>query len=157
MHMPSLHYTASWCLFLLGRLQLSHPRAKPTHHANEQFPLEGNGNDGTSADTECWLVTSPMAFENVGFTKGVLSNGKDESEKAISSLPEGADIRYLACADCDCGPLGWHIEAKGRDLGADVAAEQEGGVQAQRQQPQQQRDTREFLIDITRCRYKVGA
>jgi hypothetical protein len=93
-----------------------------------------------------------MAFENVGFTKGVLSNGKDDSEKTISSLPEGANIRYLACADCDCGPLGWHIEAKGRDLGADVAAEQEGQPRARQQQ---QQDTREFLIDVTRCRYKT--
>lgn len=140
---------------MLATLQLSHPRAKPTHHANEQFPLESSSKEGSSSDIECWLVTSPMAFENVGFTKGVLSNGKDESEKAISSLPEGANIRYLACADCDCGPLGWHIEAKGRDLGADVAAEQEGRVQVQ--SAKQQQDTREFLIDITRCRYKVEA
>lgn len=95
-----------------------------------------------------------MAFENVGFTKGVLSNGKDEAEKPISSLPEGANIRYLACADCDCGPLGWHIEAKGRDLGADVAAEREGRAQIRQEQ---QPDTREFLVDVTRCRYKLEA
>lgn len=94
-----------------------------------------------------------MTFENVAFTKGVLANIKGQAEKPLSSLPEGANVRYLACADCDCGPLGWHVEAKGRDLGADVAAEQEGQVEAR----QQQQDTREFLVDVTRCRYRVEA
>ncbi|QRW07429.1 N-acetyltransferase [Ceratobasidium sp. AG-Ba] len=41
-----------------------------------------------------WLVTpSPMQFENIGFSKAV----------------EGG-IKYLSCAECDLGPLGWCVE-----------------------------------------------
>ncbi|KAJ3022633.1 hypothetical protein HKX48_005695 [Thoreauomyces humboldtii] len=39
-----------------------------------------------------WTVTDMMAFENVGFTKPV----------------PGAETRYLSCADCDLGPIGYH-------------------------------------------------
>ncbi|KAI8915492.1 Mss4-like protein [Powellomyces hirtus] len=40
-----------------------------------------------------WVVNDMMAFENVGFTKAV---------------PGGDDTRYLSCADCDTGPIGYH-------------------------------------------------
>lgn len=37
-----------------------------------------------------WLVDDMYTFENVGFTKDV---GK---------------VKYLICADCEIGPIGWH-------------------------------------------------
>ncbi|XP_006628414.1 guanine nucleotide exchange factor MSS4 [Lepisosteus oculatus] len=37
-----------------------------------------------------WLVDDMYTFENVGFTKEV---GK---------------VKYLICADCEIGPIGWH-------------------------------------------------
>ncbi|KAJ3153872.1 hypothetical protein HDU89_008737 [Geranomyces variabilis] len=40
-----------------------------------------------------WALSNMMAFENVGFTKAV---------------PGGDDTRYLSCADCDIGPIGYH-------------------------------------------------
>uniref|UniRef100_A0A3B5MKC0 Guanine nucleotide exchange factor MSS4 n=1 Tax=Xiphophorus couchianus TaxID=32473 RepID=A0A3B5MKC0_9TELE len=40
--------------------------------------------------TAHWLVDDMFSFENVGFTKDV---GK---------------IKYLICADCEIGPIGWH-------------------------------------------------
>lgn len=40
--------------------------------------------------TRHWLVPDMFAFENVGFSMTVGS------------------IKYLACADCDRGPIGWH-------------------------------------------------
>ncbi|KAJ3155338.1 hypothetical protein HDU86_004429 [Geranomyces michiganensis] len=40
-----------------------------------------------------WMLSNMMAFENIGFTKAV---------------PGGDDTRYLSCADCDVGPLGYH-------------------------------------------------
>ncbi|KAL2091177.1 hypothetical protein ACEWY4_013440 [Coilia grayii] len=40
--------------------------------------------------TAHWLVYDMFDFENVGFTKDV---GK---------------IKYLICADCEIGPIGWH-------------------------------------------------
>lgn len=40
--------------------------------------------------TTFWLLTDLMAFENIGVSKLVGS------------------IKFLSCADCDVGPLGWH-------------------------------------------------
>ncbi|KAM4795134.1 guanine nucleotide exchange factor MSS4 [Rhinophrynus dorsalis] len=39
---------------------------------------------------EHWLVNDMFTFENVGFTKDVGS------------------IKFLVCADCEVGPIGWH-------------------------------------------------
>lgn len=41
--------------------------------------------------TRFWLVKDMFHFENVGFSKPV-----NETEK------------YLICADCEIGPIGWH-------------------------------------------------
>ncbi|PCH38955.1 Mss4-like protein [Wolfiporia cocos MD-104 SS10] len=42
-----------------------------------------------------WLVTpNAMMFENIGFTRAVVSE-------------EGKRIKLLICAECDLGPLGW--------------------------------------------------
>ncbi|KAK9448279.1 Mss4-like protein [Limtongia smithiae] len=38
-----------------------------------------------------WVVADPFHFENLGFSKSSSSG-----------------IKYLACADCDRGPLGYH-------------------------------------------------
>ncbi|XP_046730831.1 guanine nucleotide exchange factor MSS4 isoform X2 [Silurus meridionalis] len=40
--------------------------------------------------TAHWLVDDMYTFENVGFTKDV------------------GRIKYLVCADCEIGPIGWH-------------------------------------------------
>ncbi|KAH0618997.1 hypothetical protein JD844_018596 [Phrynosoma platyrhinos] len=37
-----------------------------------------------------WLVDDMFSFENVGFTKDV------------------GNIKFLICADCEIGPIGWH-------------------------------------------------
>lgn len=37
-----------------------------------------------------WLVEDMFTFENVGFTKDV------------------GNIKFLVCADCEIGPIGWH-------------------------------------------------
>ncbi|XP_078063269.1 LOW QUALITY PROTEIN: guanine nucleotide exchange factor MSS4 [Mustelus asterias] len=39
---------------------------------------------------EHWFVDDMYTFENVGFTKNV------------------NNIKYLVCADCEIGPIGWH-------------------------------------------------
>ncbi|KAF7725890.1 hypothetical protein EC973_009222 [Apophysomyces ossiformis] len=56
-----------------------------------------------------WSLDNMMDFENVGFSNTVGS------------------IKYLSCADCDIGPLGYH----------DIASE-----------------PKEFLISICRARYQ---
>ena len=40
--------------------------------------------------TAHWFVDDMYTFENVGFTKDV------------------GNIKYLICADCEIGPIGWH-------------------------------------------------
>ncbi|EDV25476.1 uncharacterized protein TRIADDRAFT_23935 [Trichoplax adhaerens] len=41
--------------------------------------------------SQFWKVDNMFTFENVGFTKTV-----------------GSSIKYLICADCEIGPIGWH-------------------------------------------------
>ncbi|KAH7920129.1 acyl-CoA N-acyltransferase [Leucogyrophana mollusca] len=55
------------------------------------------------ATAQWWLITpSPMAFENIGFTRPVPS-------VAQSNMPE-KKLKLLICAECDLGPLGWSEE-----------------------------------------------
>uniref|UniRef100_H0VIJ1 Guanine nucleotide exchange factor MSS4 n=1 Tax=Cavia porcellus TaxID=10141 RepID=H0VIJ1_CAVPO len=50
--------------------------------------------DGSNPDGDLlqdhWLVNDMFTFENVGFTKDV------------------GNIKFLVCADCEIGPIGWH-------------------------------------------------
>ncbi|KAL1944064.1 hypothetical protein VTO73DRAFT_3882 [Trametes versicolor] len=49
------------------------------------------------ATAQWWLVKpNPMAFENIGFSRAVQTTG-----------PGGGRLKFLACAECDLGPLGW--------------------------------------------------
>ncbi|XP_057292059.1 guanine nucleotide exchange factor MSS4-like [Hydractinia symbiolongicarpus] len=66
--------------------------------AKNEFPLpymkskdkDGNSlNDKLENTSRYWLVEDMMTFENVGFSKTV--NG----------------IKYLVCADCEIGPIGY--------------------------------------------------
>lgn len=58
-----------------------------------------------------------------------------------------ATIKYLTCADCDHGPLGWH-DTEGRDLGLEVEEENEGRAAGVRR-------GREFLLAVDRVRYRL--
>ncbi|BGP51237.1 hypothetical protein JCM10450v2_007166 [Rhodotorula kratochvilovae] len=96
-----------------------------------------------------WSVSSPLAFENIGFSR----NAAPPSSSSPTPVPAaGATIKYLTCADCDHGPLGWH-DTEGRDLGMEVQAENEarekGGEKGE------VRREREFLLAVERVRYKV--
>ena len=53
-----------------------------------------NMNDQVENLNKYWLVGDMMTFENVGFLKTV--NG----------------IKYLICADCEIGPIGYHDTQK---------------------------------------------
>jgi hypothetical protein len=49
-----------------------------------------------------WFIdSSPMGFENVGFSRNL-----PPSHVLPAGLPTG-NLKYLICADCDLGPLGW--------------------------------------------------
>ena len=45
--------------------------------------------------TDFWRVSDMYHFENVGFSKNVGSG----------------TLKYLLCADCEIGPIGWHDTA----------------------------------------------
>ena len=98
-----------------------------------------------------WSVSSPLAFENIGFSRNAAPPSSSSSPSAAITAP-AATIKYLTCADCDHGPLGWH-DTEGRDLGMEVQAENEarekGGEKGE------VRRGREFLLAVERVRYKV--
>ncbi|XP_046549475.1 guanine nucleotide exchange factor MSS4-like [Haliotis rubra] len=51
--------------------------------------VESQPHDGETL-TDYWLVEDMFTFDNVGFSNTVGS------------------IKYLICADCEIGPIGWH-------------------------------------------------
>ncbi|NXT46147.1 MSS4 factor, partial [Pluvianellus socialis] len=50
----------------------------------------GSGGGGGDVVREHWLVRDMFSFENVGFTRDV------------------GNVKFLVCADCEAGPIGWH-------------------------------------------------
>ncbi|KAF8582938.1 acyl-CoA N-acyltransferase [Ramaria rubella] len=55
-------------------------------------------------EIDWWLITpSPMAFENIAFSRPVPSSDSNPS----TSFPK---LKLLACAECDLGALGWSEE-----------------------------------------------
>lgn len=54
-----------------------------------------------------------MTFENISFSK--------------DAIVDGRKLKYLACADCDVGPIGWHDTSSG-----------------------------EYLLDVRRVRYRLA-
>ncbi|KAL8280586.1 hypothetical protein RQP46_006909 [Phenoliferia psychrophenolica] len=93
-----------------------------------------------------WSIPSPLSFENIGFSRNTLPPSAPSPD---ASADPAATIKYLICADCDHGPLGWH-DTEGRDLGLEVEAENEG-------KEGELRKGREFLLDVERVRYRVKA
>ncbi|POI31069.1 hypothetical protein CIB84_005179 [Bambusicola thoracicus] len=51
---------------------------------------DGDGDGGGDVLREHWLVRDMFSFENVGFTRDV------------------GNVKFLVCADCEAGPIGWH-------------------------------------------------
>ncbi|TNY23822.1 Mss4-like protein [Rhodotorula diobovata] len=111
-----------------------------------------------------WSVSSPLAFENIGFSRNALPPSSSASASSAAAAPPaaqaGATIKYLTCADCDHGPLGWH-DTEGRDLGAEVQAENDArggaaeGTGLGAGVGGEVRKGREFLLAVERVRYRV--
>ncbi|GAA5881788.1 hypothetical protein JCM16303_006452 [Sporobolomyces ruberrimus] len=102
-----------------------------------------------------WTLSSPLAFENIGFTRSLPpSSSHPPPGQAPPSMTTTSQIKYLTCADCDFGPLGWH-DTEGRDLGVEVQEENEGANGQGGGGGGSVRKGREFLIDLDRVRYKV--
>lgn len=73
------------------------------------------------ATVQWWLVTpSPMEFENIGFSRPVVRTGNNAGTRTPSRvvvacfhlfpIASPKRIKFLICADCDVGPLGWSEE-----------------------------------------------
>ncbi|NXX43771.1 MSS4 factor, partial [Tricholaema leucomelas] len=52
--------------------------------------VAGGGSGDGDVVREHWLVRDMFSFENVGFTRDV------------------GNVKFLVCADCEAGPIGWH-------------------------------------------------
>ena len=62
----------------------------------------------------------------------------------------------MTCADCDCGPLGWH-DTQGRDLAASVEEDLSASSHGEKLDEKQPRPAViEFLLDVRRVRYAVA-
>eukprot|EP00123_Amoebidium_parasiticum_P022967 comp9878_c0_seq1/m.4817 comp9878_c0_seq1/g.4817 ORF comp9878_c0_seq1/g.4817 comp9878_c0_seq1/m.4817 type:complete len:119 (-) comp9878_c0_seq1:61-417(-) len=55
----------------------------------------GEGESDRETHIKFWLLTNMYDFDNVGF----------------SNTLEGSTLKYLTCADCEIGPIGWHDTA----------------------------------------------
>lgn len=67
----------------------------PLHDPASPFPAP------SSTASVYWQVSDcPFAFDNIGFTR------PDAAAAAKSDKP----VKYLICAECDLGPLGWSYE-----------------------------------------------
>jgi guanine nucleotide exchange factor len=109
------------------RIQLDEALARPT--VRPDFPpLQSS----SPSDTQSyWAVPSALTFENIGFSRNV------------------GTIKYLVCADCDCGPLGWH-DTEGADLASEVDRETRG-----EQIEDEKKRIAEFLLAVDRVRYET--
>ncbi|GAA5877760.1 hypothetical protein JCM3774_000747 [Rhodotorula dairenensis] len=117
-------------------------------------------NEAATPKRGYWSVSSPLAFENIGFSRNTAAPPSSASSSSTANpAAEAANIKYLTCADCDHGPLGWH-DTEGRDLGMEVQAENEArgegafGGSGESAAPAV-RKGREFLLAVDRVRYKV--
>lgn len=92
-------FSLFFCLVLFGKpfcvicslfsLSLSHQLFLPSMRKKSGLSSTEGSVDGDTL-TAHWLVDDMFSFENVGFTKDV------------------GRIKYLICADCEIGPIGWH-------------------------------------------------
>eukprot|EP00112_Aurelia_sp_Birch-Aquarium-sp1_P012410 Seg2610.2 transcript_id=Seg2610.2/GoldUCD/mRNA.D3Y31 product="Guanine nucleotide exchange factor MSS4" protein_id=Seg2610.2/GoldUCD/D3Y31 len=65
-----------------------------THDKKMDLPTMKKKNEESNENEEStcfWLLKNMMDFENVGFSNTV------------------NDVKYLCCADCEVGPIGFHI------------------------------------------------
>lgn len=87
-------------LLLVGRVEHVAGECCPSSHKFGvlQFPLphmKQNTDKGDISNVEeevikdYWVVEDMYSFENVGFSNSV------------------AGVKYLSCADCEVGPIGW--------------------------------------------------
>ncbi|WWD22684.1 hypothetical protein CI109_107177 [Kwoniella shandongensis] len=66
-----------------------------------------------SSRTPFWHITSsPFAFDNIGFSKPDTSTKLPPHApgQETSGLKGKTQVKWLICAECDLGPLGWSYE-----------------------------------------------
>ena len=104
----------------MSRFVRSHDGLLVTSRSVSQLEPSGSRIDpvfresNSSGKESCWLVRpNPMVFENIGFSKAVTSADSQGPSCnvfwwTITHLCSvGPQKKFLSCADCDIGPLGW--------------------------------------------------
>ncbi|OZJ06891.1 hypothetical protein BZG36_00253 [Bifiguratus adelaidae] len=71
--------------------QALHPEATINNEKPQDAAASATAPTSTPSTTRYWKVQNMMTFENIGFSKTV------------------DNVKYLSCADCDLGPLGYHL------------------------------------------------
>ncbi|KAI6026510.1 Mss4-like protein, partial [Pisolithus microcarpus] len=88
--------TGCGCVILKRDVGMWVEGARPLHPDLAPLPVP-------PATTHWWLITpSPMEFENIGFTRAVQFSGETPGPTRT--------LKWLICAECDLGPLGWTEE-----------------------------------------------
>ncbi|KAF0035070.1 hypothetical protein F2P81_012828 [Scophthalmus maximus] len=77
------------CFYVIRDSSFSHQLFLPSMRKKSGLSTTEGSVDGDTL-TAHWLVDDMYTFENVGFTNDV------------------GRIKYLICADCEIGPIGWH-------------------------------------------------
>lgn len=69
----------------------------PSDKVKKSDPESEKDNKDAPEETihDCWMIENMYAFENIGFSNTV------------------GTIKYLVCADCESGPIGWHDLSNG--------------------------------------------
>lgn len=63
-----------------------------------------------------WLVDDMYKFEQIGYTKEITTtniSSETQEDKSDESSINCNSLRYLICAECNLGPLGWSDSSLG--------------------------------------------
>lgn len=94
------------------------------HHLallNRQLPVDSAAPfpHGSNLSKGAWHVPTPFAFENIGYSRPDASTTLADSAPGVKAANERAGlggkgkVKWLICAECDLGPLGWGFEGAG--------------------------------------------
>ncbi|ORY26499.1 Mss4-like protein [Naematelia encephala] len=106
---PSTNVTRIYCFReTCGSLILLQNVAESTSTPSPIFPVESNSPyPPPSTPTHLWHVKgAPMAFENIGFSRNSSAGVPDDAPGG----KDGRAVKWLICAECDAGPIGWSYD-----------------------------------------------
>ncbi|PWN37362.1 Mss4-like protein [Meira miltonrushii] len=96
------------------------------------------------------------------------SQGQKSSPKSLSPTSAGIlssssiKVKYLLCADCDCGPLGYTVLPSSleggnfaKEVGKQAAGQFGGGEEEEEEQPKKEPEMQLYFVAADRVRYRL--